>query len=179
MAKLDKQTVEWQQKYNKLKQTAKNIEDILLSFHVLLDNLARKRNDKDQLRILKGPLLSPTRRKLIKLRDEFESLESNLAAAYSFFNRFTREPNRKNYDYNDWSILSTLYDNYKHKDGYWDKNKNKAIVYKNNLLAKLTPDDNGRFYNEIKRSANVAQEDINALKKEVDGFLAIIRVLKQ
>lgn len=175
MAKMDKQVVEWIRKFDKLKRTARNIEGILLSFRVLLNNLTEERNDKAQLRILRGPILSPTRRKLQKLNDEFDRLGTNLADAYSFFNRFMREPRG---DFNNYDMV-TLYNNYKSKNEYWEKNEKRATVYTNNLLAKLTPNDHGRFYHEIKRGANVAPEEITKLKEEVDGFLVIIRVLKE
>lgn len=147
------------QQEEKLERMANDIEEILLSFHVLLNNLLKKNTVKAQLSILKGPLLNPTRRKLKKLNDDFGALDNHLSNPI---------PGKK-------YLFSKPLNNY--WDGYNGK-KRKAIVYKNNLLAKLTPNSEGTFFNDIKRYT-LKQEEITKLKEDVDGFLAIIRVLKR
>ena len=114
MAKMDKQLKKWQDNYNDFKIRTESIERILLSFHLLVDKMtghlptyraSTMADLKKVISTLKGPLMSPTKKKLRKLSVDFEGLVHNLRKAALFFNSF-RTGNSEGADYN------ALYQNY-------------------------------------------------------------------
>ncbi|MEK6938737.1 MAG: hypothetical protein AABX04_06860 [Nanoarchaeota archaeon] len=71
-----------------IRDGSKNIKKILLSLNILLNNLSEipthdpkshLPNTKKRLSVVKGPVLSPTRRKLQKLSDDFATLGKNIS----------------------------------------------------------------------------------------------------
>ncbi len=176
---MDAQHKRIQRLYDEVKEYAGNIEEILLSFHVLLERLLQQQRfgadnsivpSSKAKSILKGPLLKPTRRKLSDFKKNFNELDGNLRELLSFFNGF-RRPTSVERDF------TTLYVNSKNWWERWDKNISKVNTFKNNLIRKLSIPA-GDFWDAGRKGNGINPSEVTELKNEVNGFLSLIRTFK-
>ncbi len=176
---MDAQHKRIQRLYDGVKESAGNIEKILLSFHALLERLLQQQrfgadnsivNSNKTKSILRGPLLKPTRRKLTDFEKNFNGLDENLRELLSFFNGFRRPTSIEK----DFAIL---YANSKNWWERWDKNIHKVNTFKNNLIRKLSVPA-GDFYDTCYKGGGIKPSEVTELKKEINGFLSLIRTFK-
>ena len=146
--------------YGDLVKNAKEIEKILLSFEILLDQLLREHkkvnsvwithDPREMISILRGPWLNSTRSKLKKLDRCFIKVQE--------------------------AVIDMCYANVlgNHHGGiqYWQKNEGGARVYKNSLVAELSI-PGGKLYQELAHGTKTHQL-ATKLKDDVAGLLAIM-----
>ncbi len=155
--------------YAEAGKAVNNIQKICLSFHVLLDKLSstsEQRKKRYFLSILKGPIFNGTRRKLQLLENNLNGFSFYSTAIIGSIAEVTAVDKREH---------ATLYQNSKRVADNWRTNQDRAIALKMNLIRKLSV-PKGEFWNEINKGNIIGvKEKAAALKKDVEGLLAIIQ----